>query len=99
MKIKFLLNGVYVIGYTDFPIPETAEENEIIIEDVSKEVLEEYMHYKVVDGILVKMSDEEYAEVHPESQPQPQEPSEQEMLSAHILLELAKLKAGGAENA
>ena len=76
MKIKFLLKGVYIIGYTQYPTPEQAEENEIIIEDVSQEVLEEYMHYKVIDGALVRMSDEEYAEVHPEALPQPQEPTE-----------------------
>lgn len=97
-KIMFLTSdNTHIIGYTEYPIPEEILENSYVFE-VEDEVLEEYMHYKVVDGKLVRMEDAEYNKLYPEVSP---EPTEQEQINATLMLEIAKLKAktGGDGNA
>lgn len=63
MKIRFIVEGGNVVGYSE-NINDEVSENEIIF-DVEERTLKEYLHYKVVDGIFVKMSDEDYKELYP----------------------------------
>lgn len=97
-KILFITtDGIHIVGYTEFPIPEEISENQYLLE-VDEEVLDDCLHYKIVDSALVRMMDEEYEELYSFVDP---EPSEQEQINAMLMLEIARLKAklGGVENA
>ena len=70
-KILFITSdGTHIVGYTEFPIPEEIPGNQYLLE-VDEEVLSDYLHYKIVDGALVQMTDEEYEELYPSVDPVP----------------------------
>lgn len=69
-KILFITSdGTHIVGYTEFPIPEEIPGNQYLLE-VDEEVLNDYLHYKIVDGALVQMTDEEYEELYPSTEPE-----------------------------
>lgn len=68
-EILFITSdGTHIIGYTEFPIPEEIPENQYLLE-VDEELLDDYLHYKIVDSALVRMTDEEYEELYPVREP------------------------------
>lgn len=70
-KIMFSTNdNIHIIGYTEFPIPEEIPGNQYLLE-VDEEVLTDYLHYKIVDGALIRMEDTEYEELYPSVEPEP----------------------------
>lgn len=81
-KVMFLTNDdVHIIGYTQYPIPEETPEGCYVVDEPSQDLLENYMRYKIVDGVPVKMADEEYDALYPTPT---QEPSEMEILGQRI---------------
>ncbi len=69
-KILFITSdGTHIVGYTEFPIPEEISGNQYLLE-VDEEVLNDYLHYKIVDGALVQITDEEYKELYPRIEPE-----------------------------
>ncbi len=67
-KILFITSdGTHIVGYTEFPIPEEIPGNQYLLK-VDEEVLDDYLHYKIVDGSLRRMTNTEYEKLFPESE-------------------------------
>lgn len=69
MKYYFMsIDGIYINGYTQSKFTDDEGnllEGYIEIENPSQDLLENFIFYKIVEGELVKMPDEEFKALYP----------------------------------
>lgn len=70
-EILFLTDVNFnVIGYTENLNFEDRSRNYFLIQ-TNEEVLNDYLHYKIADGTLVRMADAEYEKLYHVVEPEP----------------------------
>lgn len=86
------MNMIKIDEGTDGEIYGHAQPNYLLMK-YGKPTYDEQFHpnYRLVDGKIRDLSDDEKVELFPKPTPQP---TEQELINAQLMLEIAKLKAG-----